>query len=86
MKTTVSVRWQTVIPRQVREELGIQPNSQLEWQVKDGAMVVYPIPADPVRASVGMWKGRGPTNEDLLASRRADRELERRKERRLRGE
>ncbi len=79
-QTTVSVRWQTVIPREIREALNIAPNTRLEWRVKDGVIVVYPIPPDPVRAALGMLKGRGPATEILLAERRLQRRRERAQE------
>ena len=83
MKSTVSVRWQTVIPQEVREALHIQPNSKLDWEVRDGYIVVHPVPVDPVGAALGMFKGRGPNTDDLLAERRREREREREKEQRL---
>ncbi len=83
MKSTISVRWQTVIPQEIREALNIQPNTKLDWEVRDGYIVVHPIPSDPVKAALGMFKGRGPTTDDLLAERRREREREREKERRL---
>lgn len=76
MQTTVSVRGQTVIPRQIREELGITPATRLEWKVKNGVMIVLPLPSDPVQSSIGVLAGRGPSTADLLAERRADREKE----------
>ena len=81
MKTTVSVRGQTVVPREIREKMGIVPKSKLEWQIVDGLIVVTPIPPDPVRASIGILKGRGLTTEDLLAERRKERQRERDEER-----
>lgn len=76
MKTTVSVRGQTVVPREIRECMGIVPQIKLEWQIKDGVIVVYPIPPDPVQAAVGILKGQGPTTDDLLAERRQERQRE----------
>jgi AbrB family looped-hinge helix DNA binding protein len=76
MRSTVSVRWQTVIPQEVREALGIEPNSKLEWEVTNGHIVVHPLPANPVRAARGMFKGAGPSVEDLLAERRRERDRE----------
>ena len=76
MRTTVSVRGQTVIPRRIREALGITPATQLEWQIKDGVILVFPLPSDPVRAAVGILKGRGPTTEELLIERKTQRERE----------
>lgn len=83
MRSTVSVRWQTVIPQEVREALRIEPNSKLEWEVKEGYIVVHPLPANPIRAARGMFKDNGPTVEDLLAERRRELESEEEKERRL---
>lgn len=83
MQSTVSVRWQTVIPQEVREALNIQPNSKLDWEVRDGVIVVHPVPADPVLAAYGLFKHGGPTTEDLLAERRRERESEKARERRL---
>ena len=77
MQTTVSVRGQTVVPRPIRETLGITTSTKLEWQVRDGVILVFVIPQDPVRAAIGILKDRGPTTEELLAERMVQRERER---------
>jgi AbrB family looped-hinge helix DNA binding protein len=74
MQTTVSVRGQTVIPRHIREALGITPTTRLEWKVKNSVIIVLPLPSDPVQSAVGILEGRGPTTSELLAERKADRE------------
>jgi AbrB family looped-hinge helix DNA binding protein len=76
MRSTVSVRGQTVIPRPIREALGITQATQLQWTIKDGTIIVLPIPDDPVRAAIGVLKGRGPTTKELLIERKAQREQE----------
>ena len=76
MQTTVSVRGQTVIPRHIREELGITPTTRLEWKVKNGVIIVLPLPSDPIQSAVGILEGRGPSTSDLLAERKAEREKE----------
>lgn len=76
MKSTVSVRGQTVVPREIREKMGIEPQSKLEWRIVDGQIVITPIPPDPVRASVGLLKGKGLTTDDLLAERQKERRRE----------
>jgi AbrB family looped-hinge helix DNA binding protein len=77
MRTTVSVRGQTVIPHSIREALGITQATELEWSIKNGMIIILPIPADPVKAAVGVLKGRGPTSAELLAERKMQRETER---------
>ncbi len=76
MQTKVSIRWQTVIPRDIRRALQIEPHMKLEWQVEDGVIIIRPIPKDPVRASRGLLKGRGLSSEALAAERRKEREKE----------
>lgn len=73
MLTTVSIRGQTVIPRDIREKLGITPSTRLEWKIKDGIIIVMPLPADPVQAAVGILEGRGPSTQELLDERKEDR-------------
>jgi AbrB family looped-hinge helix DNA binding protein len=75
IKTTMSKRGQIVVPREIRERMGIVPGSRLEWRIIDGLIVVMPIPSDPVRASVGILKDRGLRTEDLLAERRKERQI-----------
>jgi len=76
MQTTVSVRGQTVIPRKIREELGITPSTHLEWTVKNGVIIIYPLPGDPIKSAVGILKGKGLSTSELLAERKADLEKE----------
>ena len=76
MQTSVSVRGQTVIPRHIREELGITPTTRLEWKVKNGVIIILPLPSDPIRSAVGILEGRGLSTAHLLAERKADREKE----------
>jgi AbrB family looped-hinge helix DNA binding protein len=76
MQTTVSVRGQTVIPRHIREKLGITQDTRLDWKIKNGVIIVLPIPADPVQSSVGILEGRGLSTSELLAERKEEREKE----------
>jgi AbrB family looped-hinge helix DNA binding protein len=80
MKTTVSSRGQTVVPQEIRERMGIVPQTRLEWQIREGVIVVYPIPPDPIQAAVGLLKGQGPTTDDLLAERGRERRREQEQE------
>ncbi len=73
MHTTVSVRGQTVIPYPIRQALGITAATQLQWTVQDRVILVMPIPPDPVRAAIGILRGRGPTTQDLETERRIQR-------------
>lgn len=80
MKSKVSVRGQTVIPIEIRKDLGITNETTLTWTVRNGSIVVYLMPKDPVAASVGILKGKGLSTDDFLKERRKERELELTKE------
>jgi len=83
MLSKISVRWQTVIPREIREAMGIEPEGSLDWEIKDGVIHVYPIPADPVAAVMGMFRDDSFSwNDELLEDRRRDREHDEEQERR----
>ena len=73
MKTTVSVRGQTVIPLSIREQLGITESTRLEWKVKNGVIIVLPLPPDPVHSSIGILKDRNFSTADLLNERKEER-------------
>jgi AbrB family looped-hinge helix DNA binding protein len=75
----VSTKGQTVIPKSIRKELGIKEGTKLAWILRDGNLTVFPIPDDPVAASVGMLEGHG-TFDEWLAERNAERERERQQE------
>ncbi len=76
MQTTISIRWQTVVPKEAREALGLTPRSKLSWEVRGGVAIVVPIPEDPVRGSLGILRDERLTTEDLLEERRRERERE----------
>jgi AbrB family looped-hinge helix DNA binding protein len=70
-------RGQTVIPKAIREALSIEYGTRLNWEVREGVIHVMPIPKDPVGALRGILKGKGPTFEEFLADRNAERQRER---------
>jgi len=79
-QTKVSVRGQTVIPHEIREELGIKPNTKIDWSTRNGVIIAIPLPDDPIAASLGALAGRGYTMKNFLEDRNKERELERRQD------
>jgi len=69
---------QVVIPKPIRDQLGITVGSRLWLQVKDGRIVLKPIPADPIESLHGILKQSGPSTSELLKWRREDRASEER--------
>ena len=72
----VSSKGQTVIPKGIRKALAIKEGTRIAWILRDGKLTVFPIPEDPVAASIGILKGHG-TFDEWLAERNEERERER---------
>ena len=70
-------RGQTVVPKQIRDAMRVQEGSTLVWEVQEGVAQVIVIPTDPIRGAIGILKGKGPTFEEFLADRNAERARER---------
>ena len=75
-KSVVSVKGQTVVPKEIREAAGIKEGTKLTWILRGDDLRVIVIPDDPVRALMGILKGHG-TFEDWLAERNEERARER---------
>jgi AbrB family looped-hinge helix DNA binding protein len=65
MKTTVSTRFQTVIPTELRKKFSIKANSKLEWVDAGKVIIVIPVPEDPISTVKGMFHGTGLTTSFL---------------------
>ena len=64
-----------MIPKEVRDALGIEPGMKIEWVIEKEGVSVFPIPKDPVRALRGVLKGHG-TYAAWLHERNEERERE----------
>jgi AbrB family looped-hinge helix DNA binding protein len=67
---------QVVIPKAVREVLGIKVGTPLLLHVEHRKIILEPVSGDPVKALRGMLKDTGPSTADLLKMRREERERE----------
>ena len=70
-QSTVTGRWQTVVPAAVRKQLNISAGDVLTW-INDGVILrVLVVPADPLAALFERGKGDG-LNAKLRADRKQD--------------
>lgn len=66
----ITSKFQTTVPKDVREKLSIRVEDSLEWTVVDGTAVVRPATSRIYRW-IGYAKvGRGSTVEDVKKGRR----------------
>jgi AbrB family looped-hinge helix DNA binding protein len=69
MKSVITSKYQTTIPKKVREELKLAVNDALEWKVVKGQMVVYPIQKRFLLRRNTIRVGRGDPREDIESAR-----------------
>jgi antitoxin component of MazEF toxin-antitoxin module len=79
MKTTLSAKRQVSIPKQLCDQLELEPGAQIAWEVQDSKLVGRPLPKEGWRSLIGKYKGGPDLLAALLKQRREDREREDRK-------
>lgn len=93
MTHKVGIKGQVVIPKAIRDEIGIKPGDEVIFEPDGKDVRVRRVTDDPnthrerIEALHGVWADiPGLGTEDLLALRREERELEERKARGLLGD
>lgn len=69
MNSTVTVKYQTTIPKAVREQLGISINDALEWIVEKGKVVVSPVHNNFLSYRGSVKTGAGDIAADIQSAR-----------------
>lgn len=67
-----SVKGQLVIPKEIREKLGITPGKRVLIRAVGKRAEITPLPADPIRSMRGMLKGGESMAKELLLERKKD--------------
>jgi AbrB family looped-hinge helix DNA binding protein len=67
-----SSKGQIVIPKGLREKLGIGAGSRLLVRLVENHMEIVPLPDEPVKALRGMIKAENSLAEELIEERRRD--------------
>ena len=75
MNSTVTAKYQTTIPKAVREKLGITVNDAVEWIVEKGRVVVHPVHDQFLQYRGCVKVGAGDIAADIQSARenRADK-------------
>jgi len=69
MKSTVTSKFQTTIPKSIREKLKISVFDALEWEIEDGKGVVYPVQKKFLKYRNSIMVGKGSINKDIERAR-----------------
>jgi len=69
MNSTVTFKYQTTIPKSVREQLGISVNDVIEWIVEKGKVVVIPVHNNFMKHKGSVKVGSGDIAADITMAR-----------------
>ena len=69
MNSTVTTKFQTTIPKEVREKLGISVHDALEWVIEKGKVTVYPVHKNFLCFRNMVKVGAGDIDDDIKRAR-----------------
>lgn len=77
MRTVITSKYQTTIPKAIREDLELSINDTIEWKVENGRIVVVPMQKNFLKFINTVKTGGGNIEDDIKLSRkrRAERYL-----------
>ena len=79
MTTTLSVKRQIAIPKEICDRLELKPGARIAWEEQHGKVIGRPLPKEGWRALIGRHKDGPDLVATVLKQRREDRERESRK-------
>ena len=71
-----SSKGQIVIPKEIREKLGITPGKRILLRVVEEHAEITPLPDDPIREMRGFLKGGKSLTKELLSERKKDNKID----------
>lgn len=65
MKSTITSKFQTTIPKPIREYLGLNMKDSLEWKLENGKVTIYPAEKKFLRHKNTLHVGPGDIDQDI---------------------
>lgn len=70
MQTVISSKFQTTIPKKIREQLSLSVGDYLEWKVENGRIIVTSPQADFLKHKNSIHVGAGDIQQDIQQARK----------------
>lgn len=71
-----SAKGQIVIPKEIREKLGIVPGQRVLFRLVNEHAEIKPLPDDPIKEMRGILKGGKSLTKELIAERQKDNRID----------
>lgn len=75
--TQLSEKGQILIPKQLRNKLGLKPGGKVQLLEEEGRLVLTAVPPDPIAAATGFLAGPFSLKKDLEREHREETRRER---------
>jgi len=69
MQSLITSKYQTTIPKAIRETLGLSVKDALEWKVEKGKVTLYPAKRDFLKYRNAVKTGKGEIDNDIDIAR-----------------
>lgn len=69
MQSLITSKYQTTIPKAIRENLGLSVKDALEWKVEKGKVTLYPARRDFLKYRNAVKTGAGDIADDIDIAR-----------------
>ena len=69
MKSIITSKYQTTIPKAIRESLGLAVKDALEWKIENGKVYLYPVKSNFLKHKNSIKTGRGNIADDIETAR-----------------
>jgi AbrB family looped-hinge helix DNA binding protein len=69
MQTVITSKFQTTIPKKIREKLLLSAKDTLNWEIEDGRIIVSPMQTEFLKHKNSVRIGPGDIAEDIQAAR-----------------
>jgi AbrB family looped-hinge helix DNA binding protein len=69
MQSVITSKFQTTIPKAVRENLKLSVRDSLEWKIEKGKVVIYPSQKKFLHYRNAVKTGRGDISADIVRAR-----------------
>lgn len=73
---TVSSKGQIVMPKEIRDALGIKPKQKVFLKIVQNHAEIIPLPENPVQAFCGIFKEGSSLTKSLLKTRKEETKFE----------